>query len=80
MLYPLLHKMEQQGLLLSSWETIQAEGNPSSRGRKRKWYRLSAKGRRRLAHRVAAHRAFQAVVDGFLTRAEEAGEAGGAAR
>jgi DNA-binding PadR family transcriptional regulator len=65
-LYPLLHKMEQHGLLLSSWETVQAEGN-TGRGRKRKWYRLSAKGRKRLSQRVAAHRAYQAMVEGFLS-------------
>ncbi len=72
-LYPLLHKLEKQGLLLSSWETIQAEGNEDGRGRKRKWYRLSARGRRRLEQRVAAHRAYQAVIESFLPRAEEAG-------
>jgi len=65
-LYPLLHKLERQGLLLSSWETVQAERNPDGDGRKRKWYRLSAKGRRRLAQRVAAHRAWLAVVESFL--------------
>jgi len=70
-LYPLLHKLEKQGLLLSSWETVQAEGNVDGRGRKRKWYRLSAKGRRRLAQRVAAHRAYQAVIESFLPRPEE---------
>ena len=65
-LYPLLHKLEQQGLLLSSWETVQAEGNEDGRGRKRKWYRLAAKGRRRLDQRVAAHRAYQAIIESFL--------------
>ncbi len=70
-LYPLLHKLEKQGLLLSSWETVQAEGNEDGRGRKRKWYRLSAKGRRRLEQRAAAHRAYQAVIESFLPRAEE---------
>ncbi|MCH6550818.1 MAG: helix-turn-helix transcriptional regulator [Planctomycetes bacterium] len=71
-LYPLLHEMEKQGLLLSSWETVQARDNPDGPGRKRKWYRLSAKGRRRLAQRVAAHRAYQALIDSFLPRAEGA--------
>ncbi len=71
-LYPLLHEMEKQALLLSSWETVQARDNPDGPGRKRKWYRLSAKGRRRLAQRVAAHRAYQALIDSFLPRAEGA--------
>ena len=72
-LYPLLHKLETQGLLLSSWETVQAQGNEHGRGRKRKWYRLSARGRRRLDQRIAAHRAYQAVIESFLPRTEEAG-------
>ncbi len=70
-LYPFLHKMEKQRLLLSSWETVQADGNASGPGRKRTWYRLSAKGRKRLANRVAAHRAYQALIETFLTRVEE---------
>ena len=39
-LYPVLHRMEQEGLLDAKWE--QAEG-----GRPRKVYRLTPKGRRR---------------------------------
>jgi PadR family transcriptional regulator PadR len=74
-LYPLLHDMEQQGLLLSSWENVQAADNddaPDGRGRKRKWYRLSAKGRKRLSQRIASHRAYQAMIESFLpeTRAD----------
>lgn len=68
-LYPLLNRMEQQGLLLASWDVVQAEGGA---GRKRKWYRLSAKGKRRLAQRAAAHRAYLAVVESFLPREEGA--------
>lgn len=66
-LYPLLHELEQHGLLLSSWETIQAPGNEDEeKGRKRKWYRLSAKGKKRLSQRIAAHRAYQALIESFL--------------
>jgi DNA-binding PadR family transcriptional regulator len=66
-LYPLLHEMEKGGLLLSSWETVQAPDNDDAeRGRKRKWYRLSAKGRKRLNQRVAGHRAYQAMIESFL--------------
>ena len=39
-LYPILHRLEAQGLLKSRTE--------SETGRKRKWYDLTAKGRRRL--------------------------------
>jgi PadR family transcriptional regulator PadR len=67
-LYPLLHRMEQQKLVLASWETVRAEQNvdDESAGRKRKWYRLSAKGRRRLDQRIKAHRAYQAMIESFL--------------
>lgn len=66
-LYPLLHQMEQQGLVLSSWETVQGERNDSEDGgRKRKWYRLSAKGRKRLESRIAMHRAYQLMIESFL--------------
>jgi PadR family transcriptional regulator, regulatory protein PadR len=40
-LYPLLHKLEDEGLVKSSWDT--------STGRERKWYELTAAGRRRLS-------------------------------
>jgi DNA-binding PadR family transcriptional regulator len=43
-----------------------ARGSGKGGGRKRKWYRLSAKGRRRLEQRVAAHRAYQKVIESFL--------------
>lgn len=66
-LYPLLKGLETQGLVLSSWEEIKAEGtDQDAAGRKRKWYRLSAKGRKRLEQKVAAHRAQRAVLDAFI--------------
>ena len=40
-LYPLLHKLEDDGLIRSSWD--------ASTGRERKWYELTAAGRKRLA-------------------------------
>jgi DNA-binding PadR family transcriptional regulator len=46
MLYPILHRLEQQHLVRSVWK--QAEN-----GRKRKYYRLSADGRRALAREQA---------------------------
>jgi DNA-binding PadR family transcriptional regulator len=39
-LYPLLHRLEDAGLVSSRWD----EGS----GRRRKWYELTAKGRKRL--------------------------------
>jgi DNA-binding PadR family transcriptional regulator len=40
-LYPLLHRLEDERLIKSSWE--------ASTGRDRKWYELTAVGRKRLA-------------------------------
>ena len=39
-LYPLLHRLEADKLIRSKWD--------NSTGRRRKWYELTAKGRRRL--------------------------------
>jgi len=66
-LYPLLKGLETQGLVSTSWEEVKAEGSGEGEGRKRKWYRLSAKGRKRLEQRIAAHRAFRAVIDAFIS-------------
>jgi DNA-binding PadR family transcriptional regulator len=72
-LYPLLHQMEKQKLLLASWDEVQAEGGePDRPGRKRKWYRLSARGRRRLAQRISAHRSYQNLIESFLPATGEA--------
>ena len=70
-LYPLLKQLESDGLILSSWETVRSEragasGADETGGRRRKWYRLSARGRKRLAQRIAAHRAYRAVIDLFI--------------
>ena len=76
-LYPLLHAMEKQGLLLSSWDAVQSDEQNAGSGRRRKWYRLSAKGRKRLAQRIAAHRAYQAVVESFLPGGQRGEEGSG---
>jgi len=41
MLYPVLHRLEREGLVLSEWKQ-------SDIGRERKYYRLSSNGRRSL--------------------------------
>jgi transcriptional regulator len=41
-LYPALHRLERDGFVASSW-------GKSDRGRRAKFYRLTAKGRKRLA-------------------------------
>lgn len=42
-LYPILHKLEKQGLVQSDWE--------EATGRRRKWYELTAAGRKYLERR-----------------------------
>jgi len=44
MLYPVLHRLERRGLLKSRWEAAAGE-------RKRRYYSLTAKGRKHLAER-----------------------------
>lgn len=44
-LYPLLHKLEAAGAIISRWDTTS--------GRDRKWYELTDRGRRRLQHQAA---------------------------
>ncbi len=65
-LYPLLHKLEKQKLLLSSWDEVRADDSETAGGRKRKWYRLSAKGKRKLEQRIATHRACQKLIESFI--------------
>lgn len=43
-LYPLLHRMEAEKLIKSKWE--------STTGRRRKWYSITAKGKRQLEKQV----------------------------
>jgi DNA-binding PadR family transcriptional regulator len=53
LLYPLLHRLERQGLVESAWE-----GSPG--GRRRKYYRITIRGRAELAEQ---RRQWAAVVD-----------------
>jgi PadR family transcriptional regulator PadR len=53
LLYPLLHRLERQGLVESAWQT------PAG-GRRRKYYRITDRGRAELADQ---HRQWAAVVD-----------------
>ena len=51
MLYPVLHRLERQGLVAAKW-------GQSESGRRRKYYRITARGRTQLA---AQQRQWQAV-------------------
>lgn len=74
-LYPLLAGLEAEGLIASSWEEIKSErAAPEAEGRKRKWYRLTPKGKRRLGQRVASHRALRGVIDAFIGGEKEAAQ------
>ena len=42
MLYPVLHRLEREGLITSQWRSADT-------GRKRKYYRLNSKGKKALA-------------------------------
>jgi len=66
-LYPLLSKLEAHGLVSTAWEDVKSPGSdPEARGRRRKWYSLSEKGRRRLRQRIEAHRRLTAIIDRFI--------------
>jgi len=57
MLYPVLHRLERGGLISSRWEKAES-------GRRRKYYSVTAEGRRQLAEE---HRQWQ-TVDAALRR------------
>src|SRR5262245_53461824 len=56
--YPVLHRLEADGLLASSWSTAS--------GRRRRVYRLTRRGAAALAAREDEWRAFSAAVDSVL--------------
>lgn len=67
-MYPLLTKLEKQGLVSTSWEEVKADGaDPEATGRKRKWYTLSPKGHKQLAKHIEAHRQMQSLIDAFVS-------------
>lgn len=66
-LYPALAKLEKAKLISADWEEVNSDrAEPGRPGRRRKWYSLTPKGRKRLAQRIDAHRAFQRVMDSFI--------------
>lgn len=74
-LYPILKALEADKLIASEWEAVKSSRNDGEGdGRKRKWYSLTAKGRKRLRARIDAHRAWRSMIDLFID-AREPGEA-----
>lgn len=58
-LYPALYRLERRGMIDAEWGT-------SELGRKAKFYRITAKGRRQLATDTAAWASFSAAVSNVL--------------
>ena len=56
--YPVLHRLEAEGLLASSWSTVA--------GRRRRVYRLTKRGEKALAARADEWRAFSSAVEAVL--------------
>ena len=61
-LYPALYRLERQGLIAARWETA----NTDRPGPRRRIYRLTAKGKRRLDAARDEWRQFVTVVGGLL--------------
>lgn len=61
-LYPVLYRLEEAGLLAAEWE----DGSARHRGPRRRIYRLTPKGRRRLERGRAEWRHFIHIVGGIL--------------
>jgi DNA-binding PadR family transcriptional regulator len=77
-LYPLLASLEKAKLVTTSWEEVRAEGreDEDGGGRRRKWYKLTAKGRQRLEKRIGEHRAQLALIESFIDGDGAGGVAG----
>jgi transcriptional regulator len=63
-LYPALLKLEQEGLIASSWGT-------SENNRKAKFYRLTKAGRKQIAHDTRQWHATSAIMTRFLATSED---------
>ncbi|MFQ5424332.1 MAG: PadR family transcriptional regulator [Phycisphaerae bacterium] len=59
-LYPALHRMEKAGLLRATWRD-------APEGRRRKYYQLTARGRKELAARRKEWRDFSTAVNAILS-------------
>src|SRR5258706_10802249 len=62
-LYPALYKLEADGLVKGAWESA---NTPRRRGPRRRIYRLTSKGQRRLDEARGEFHQFVAVIGGIL--------------
>ncbi|MBL4590923.1 MAG: PadR family transcriptional regulator [Phycisphaerales bacterium] len=66
-MYPLLTKLEKQGLVTTTWEEIKSRSsNPDASGRKRKWYTMSVKGSKRLTQHIENQQRVLKILNGFV--------------
>jgi len=62
-LYPSLHKMQADGLIVGAWEEKQT-------GRKRRYYRITAKGRAALKEKLQAWKTLCQAVNRILEKSD----------
>jgi PadR family transcriptional regulator, regulatory protein PadR len=65
-LYPALYRLEAAGLVKAAWEGAPAPGETARRGPRRRIYRLTAKGGRRLEEARGEWDLFVRVIGGIL--------------
>lgn len=65
--YPLLYALERKGLIRAEWR------EPTGRGRRRKYYRLTKRGTRTAADRIAEWKSFAAGMSRVLGLSHAAG-------
>src|ERR1700694_5117564 len=66
-LYPALHRLEAKGWIGASWDL-------SDRGKRAKYYRLTARGRRQLATEQSKWQAFSRAMGLILTPVDQEGQ------
>jgi PadR family transcriptional regulator, regulatory protein PadR len=66
-LYPALHRLEAKGWVAASWEL-------SDKGKRARYYRLTARGRRQLANEQSKWQAFSRAIGLILNPAEQEGQ------
>ena len=66
-LYPALHRLEAQGLISASWEL-------SDKGKRARFYRLTAKGKKHLAAEQSKWQAFSRAMGLILNPTEQEGQ------
>src|SRR5881296_660776 len=66
-LYPALHRLEAKGWVAASWEL-------SDKGKRAKYYRLTARGRKQLASEQSKWQAFARAVGLILNPADQEGQ------